>query len=283
MGADFIGWRNCRLQAELGQDGFLGKLKLRAYKAAIEQQVPEDRWEAVEVLVRVTGRPDRVLRYGTISMELAAFERGIPECAACPLSDGKALGCYRYVTYPVDAAAERLMFEFFAKGVEESGSIVEQLYRDVISQIDEESGWYRNRGGEGTLAELDMPLVHKWGRGRTQDRIDSAQVIAAMFISLEDPTLVVAYARLWIELFEYIDHKLREAGVQLLGDVLEIHVDGGSDPQAGSIAVQAVSSLELAREISQSRTLQELRHVASMVAASVEGALEEGWTVVIDG
>lgn len=247
MGADFIGWRNCPLQAELGPEGFLGKLKLRAYKAVIEERVPEDRWDTIEVVVRVTGRPDRTLGHETICTELAEFERGIPACATCPLSNGRPLGCYRYVTYPVDAIAERLLFEFFAEGVEEPDSIADQLHRDIVSQVDQETGWYEHRGAGGALAELEEPLAHLWGEDEEVHRVDSAQVLAAMFISLEDPPLVVAYARFWLEFFAFVDRRL--------------------DAEA----------------IADSRTLGELRHVASLLGASVHGAMTEGWTIVVDG
>jgi hypothetical protein len=283
MGADFIGWRDCRLQAGLGPEGFLGKLKLRSYQDVIEERVPEDRWETVSVVVRVTGRPERQLTYGEICKEIEAFGQGIPECATCPLAGGKPLGCYRYVTYPVDAIAERLLFEFFVAGVEVPDSIADQLFRDIVSRVDEEAGWYGSRGEDGGLAELEEPLEHTWGSGPDEQRIDSAQMLAALFISLDDLALVVAYARFWLEFFQFVDRKLEGAGVKVDGDVLEIHVDGGHRPDPERIAEQAVGSLALATEIAQSGTLTELRHVAELLAASLAGAVEEGWTIVVDG
>jgi hypothetical protein len=281
MGADFIGWRECPLQAQLGEEGFLGKLKLRAYKAVIEERVPEDQRDAVQVVVRVTGRADRELTYGSICDELDAFNLGIPECATCPLAGGKPLGCYRYVTYPVDAITERLVFEFFTSVVEQPHSIADQLYRDIVSLVDEQAGWYDNRGEEGLLAELDAPLVHSWEAEDGKHAVDSAQVLAALFIPLDQAVLVVAYARFWAEFFMFVDRKLEDAGVHLLDDALEIHVLGGSDPD--DIAAKAIGSLDLAKSISDSRTLTELRSVATMLAAALQGAVDEGWTVVVDG
>ena len=66
-----------------------------------------------------------------------------------------------------------------------------------------------------------------------------------------------------------------------LGGVDEIHVLGGSDPD--DIATKAIGSLDLAKAISDSRTLTELRSVATMLAAALQGAVDEGWTVVVDG
>lgn len=253
MGADFIGWRNCPLQQELGAEGFLGKLKLRAYKVVIEERVPADRWSTIEVVVRVTGRPDRQLSYDTICSELAEHERGIPECARCPLSSGRPLGCYRYVTYPVDAITERLLFEFFTEGLEEPDSIADQLNRDIVSQVDQQTGWYEHRGPEGTLAELQEPLAYLWGDEDEVHRVDSAQVLAAMFVSLEDPPLVVAYARFWRDFFDFVEARLAAATGEAQG------------------------------AITNSRTLHELRGVASLLAAAVQGAMKEGWTIVVDG
>ena len=283
MGADFIGWRNCPLQAELGPHGFLGKLKLRAYKAVIEERVPEDRWDVVEVVVRVTGRPDRKLRHGAICKELAEFEQGIPECASCPLAGGKPLGCYRYVTYPVDAVAERLLFEFFVAGVEVPGSIAEELHRDIVSWVDEESAWYGNRGQDGGLAELEEPLQHVWAIEGEEHEIDSARVMAAMFVPLDQTALVVAYARFWIEFFRFVDRQLERAGLGVEGDALVIRVEVGQESELERLGEQAIAKLTLAKQISDSRTLDELRHVADMVVVAVDGAVEQEWTIVVDG
>jgi len=283
MGADFIGWRNCPLQAELGPQGFLGKLKLRAYKAVIEERVPQDRWETIEVVVRVTGRSDRQLRYGAICSELQAFEQGIPECATCPLAGGKPLGCYRYVTYPVDAITERLLFEFFVEGVKVPGSIADQLYRDVVSCVDEESGWYGNRGEDGALAKLDQPLEHVWASDGEDHHIDSARVMTAAFIPLDETALVVAYALFWVEFFQLVDRKIASTGLRVEGDAVELHVEGGNPLDAERIAQRVTNSLTLAQEIFGSQTLGELRHVAAMIVAAVDGAVEDEWTIVVDG
>lgn len=283
MGADFIGWRGCPLQAELGRDGFLGKLKLRAYKAVIEQRVPQEQWPTITVEVRVTGRPDRQLRYSEICRELAAFEVGIPDCGTCPLAGGKPLGCYRYVSYPVDAITEQLLFEFFVEGLEEPDSIADQLYRDLVSHVDGEAGWYVERGEDGLLAEREEPLEHAWGSNGDVQRVDSAQLLAALFIQLDELPLVVAYARFWLEFFQYVDRRLDAAGVRVEGDALEIHLDGGYGLDPEGIADQAVGSLALAKEIADSRTLGELRHVSEMMTAALPGAVADGWTIVVDG
>src|SRR6478609_3471683 len=100
MGADLIGWRDCELQRPLGPQGFLGKLKMKTYLRVIEQQVPPDKREAVKITVVVNDR-QRELSYPEIREQAEAFQRGIPECARCPLASGQQLGCYHYVTYPV--------------------------------------------------------------------------------------------------------------------------------------------------------------------------------------
>ena len=232
MGADLIGWRGCPLQEQLAEQGFLGKLKLRAYRAAIEEQVPEDERAKVEVVVRVTGRPDRSLRYADICTEVATFEQGIPDCAACPLSGGHPVGCYRYVSYPIDAVAERLIFEFFAADVQTQDSICDQIWRDIASRVDEDSPWYSERGEEGnTLAVLAQPLALTFSDAEGKPRsVDSAQVLAALFISLPLRPVVIAYARFWSELFAFVGRRLRDAGAGIgAGGDVEIH---GDDPRA---------------------------------------------------
>src|SRR5687767_15825461 len=103
MGADLIGWRNCELQRPLGTNGFLQKLKMKSYMAAIESQVPPEARENVKVTL-VVNDTQRELSYREIRDQAETFQRGIPECASCPLSAGAQLGCYQFVRYPVDVA-----------------------------------------------------------------------------------------------------------------------------------------------------------------------------------
>jgi len=204
MGADLIGWRSCALQRELGPDGFLGKLKLRSYRAMIEQQVPPAQRAGVKVTVQVTGRPPRILGYPEIVAESDDFRAGIPECADCPLSSGRPLGCYQYVTYPVDAQAEELIFAFFTSQVTTRDSICDQLYRDVVSRVPASgTGWHDNRGAPGTLAMRPEPLRHKWGGLFSKKTVDSAQVLRSLFLPLDSVPLIVAYARFWTEFLDF--------------------------------------------------------------------------------
>ncbi|MCC6554437.1 MAG: hypothetical protein IT372_15775 [Polyangiaceae bacterium] len=282
MGVDFIGWRDCPLQHELGPEGFLGKLKLRAYKRMFEEHVPEGQRAEAEAVVHVSGRPDRKVRYGEICAEVAAFEQGIPECATCPLAGGRQLGCYRYVTYPVDALAERLIFEFLVEGLSTPDSIADRFIRYMVSHDDEETEWHEDRGEDGGLAELPEPLVHTWVEGGVKRRVDSAQVMAAMFPPLDEPAVVVAYTRFWHELFQFIRGRIEKKGVKATGDGLELHAASGEHPEPEQIAESAAASIALAKEIAESGTLRELEDVFAMLASSLKGVMEDGWTVLVD-
>jgi hypothetical protein len=249
MGADIIGWRTCDLQRELGPAGFLGKLKLRTYKSVIERMVPPEGRAQQKVSVVVNGPEgpkQRSLTYATICAELDAFDRGIPECASCPLSGGAPLGCYHFVQYPIDAAFERLAFDFFVAQVDVHDSIANQLYRDVVSRVPAMgTGWHTRRGSaeQGGLAELPRPLEHKWGGFMSQKRVDSAQILQALFIPLEHPALIVGYTRFWVELLAFA----KERGV------------------------------------SGSPTLEAAEAMVPFWAAMAAGSVSEGWTVQVDG
>ena len=256
MGADYIGWRGCPLQQALGPEGFLGKLKLRSYRSAIETQVPPARRDAVRVRIEVTGRAPRDLAYDDILSELGGFEAGIPDCSGCPLSEGRALGCYRYVTYPIDASFERLLFEFYTSRVTDEESVAWQLHEDLVSRLPRDPGaWHRMRGPTpGMLAELVEPLAFEWIDARGAHRVDSARLCEALFITLDDPVMIVAYARFWNELFEWLDARLAR---RLAGET----------PGADALA---------------SRTLREIQHVSDLLNASVARASTDGWHVLVD-
>jgi hypothetical protein len=206
MGADVIGWRDCELQARLERSGFLGKLKLRMYRAAVEAQVRPENRATVHITVTGANRPSRDLTYGEIVDELEDFERGIPECTSCPVGGGSPLGCYRYVRYPVDGPFEQVLFDFFVEELKTPDSIGDQIYRDVVSrQPAEGSSWHVQRGPaeKGGLATLSRPLVHTWGGLFSRRRVDSAQMLASLFITIEHPAAVVGYGRFLAELVAF--------------------------------------------------------------------------------
>jgi hypothetical protein len=251
MGADLIGWRECPLQMRLGPKGFLGKLKLRAYKELIESMVPPEDREGQKITVVING-PDgpqeRNLTYPQIRDESTEFLRGIPDCSTCPLSGGKPLGCYHFVTYPIDPTFEHLVFDFFVSQVATKDSICDQLYRDIISRVPPQgTGWHDRRGEDartGALAQLPQPLVHKWGGFLAKKRVDSAQILQSLFITLDRPALVVAYSRFWLELVEY-------AGKRRITD-------------------------------DDSPTLAAVRRFAPMMLATAASSVTDGWSLFAD-
>jgi hypothetical protein len=246
MGADLIGWRDCDLQRPLRPEGFLQKLKMKAYLHVVESRVPAGQRDGVEVTVVVNGN-ERNLTYREIREQAETFQRGIPECASCPLSGGQQLGCYRYVTYPVDARFEEVAFEFFCSQVATKDSIADQLYRDIVSrQPSSGSGWHTRRGPDGPLARLPQPLTYSWGGWFSKKKVDSAQLMTAMFIPLEGPALVVAYARFYTELMAFADAKL-----------------------AGDPALQT-------------GTFAEMRGVAAMTLMLAPMSLTQNWRLIVD-
>lgn len=215
MGADVIGWRNCRLQHELEPAGFLSKLKLKMYRGAIEAQVPPDERETIRVTVQGSNRAPKELTYRGIVDEIATFEQGIPDCASCVVGGGQALGCYRYVTYPVDEVFEKTVFDFFVDQLGKTDSIGDQLYQAVVSQQPSRGTSFHEQRGPaetGGIAMLSQPLVHTWGGMFSKRRVDSAQMLASIFITLEQPAVVVAYARFFAELVKF--GQARGAGAQ---------------------------------------------------------------------
>src|SRR5262249_45117355 len=149
----------------------------------IEERVPEEKRAAVSIVVQVTGRGERRLDLAGIVAELGAFERGIPECASCPLAnEGAPVSCYRYVTYPVDSASEEIIFDYFAGKVAEPDSMPNQIWRSITRHVDEESAWYQSRGEGGSLAERAEPLRASFTWEGEEHEIDSAQVLASLFV-----------------------------------------------------------------------------------------------------
>ncbi|MBX9723236.1 MAG: hypothetical protein K2X81_17670 [Candidatus Obscuribacterales bacterium] len=246
MGADIIGWRKCPLQQQLGPEGFLSKIKLRAYKQLIEQQVPIADRDKVRISIVGTNRQPQELGYAGIVKGLAGFEKGIPECTSCPISGREALGCYRYISYPVDEEFEQLVFAFFTSQVEIEDSICNQIYSDIVSQFPNEgTPWHSQRGSgeQGGLAKLPQPLKYDFRHNNEQQSVDSAQLLMSLFIPLNSAPMVVGYASFWLEFLEFV----------------------------------------AAHGSSQSRTIAEIDDLTKMLIPMVPIALKEGGFVFVDG
>jgi hypothetical protein len=284
MGADLIGWRNCELQQPLGESGFLQKLKMKSYLRVIEAQVPEGARENVAITV-IVNDTQRELTYPEIREQAETFQRGIPACATCPLAGGEQLGCYHYVTYPVDARFEEVAFEFFTSQLATKDSISDQLYRDVDSkQPAAGTGWHTRRGPQGSLARRPQPLTHSWGGLFSKKKSDSAQLLQSLFIPLKHPALVVGYARFWRELVAYADAKLasemKSRGISLQPDGrinLEVaeHQVAGLAEKLGQDAAAKSSLLE--------GTFGEIRRLSSMMTMLAPKVVDGGWGIVVDG
>jgi hypothetical protein len=283
MGADLIGWRECELQQSLGQRGFLENLKMKAYKRAVESQVPEAQRAKVQVAV-VTNGVERELTYAQICAKADEFERGIPACATCPLSGGKQLGCYHYVTYPLDARFEEVAFEFFTSQLTTKDSISDQLYRDIVSkQPAAGSGWHTRRGPQGALARRPTPLTHSWGGFFSKKKVDSAQLMASLFVPMPIPALIVGYARFFAELVHFADAKLqaemKQRGLTLNpnGNV-KVEITEAQIPELGSklsADADAISALV-------SGTFGEVRALSVMMQHAAVRSVSEGWSMLVD-
>jgi hypothetical protein len=69
--------------------------------------------------------------------QLGDFVQGIPDCHACLVSHGETLGCYRYVTYPIDEVAEEALFQFVVEGAARDGEPARWLVDEVITALAE--------------------------------------------------------------------------------------------------------------------------------------------------
>jgi hypothetical protein len=290
MGADFVGWRDCSLQRKLGPEGFLQGLKMRSYRSALESQVPAERLATVQVTLVIAGQRQD-LTYDEICRQAQVLDQGTAECADCPLANGQTVGCYCYVSYPVDETFERLAFEFFCSQLDTPDSISDQLYRDLVSRVPAAgTAWHEKRGEDpmqGALAVAPEPLFCTWDLGGRSSRVDSAQLLSALFVPLDSPALVVGYARFWNEFQRHVNaavertmdaHGLRVDGE---GNVeVEVSADEAEDPAALSERFEA--GIAALQPLIESRTLGEIASLAALVRALVPGAIDEGWRLLAD-
>ena len=78
--------------------------------------------------------------------------------------------------------------------------------------------------------------------------------------------------------------RVAASGVKLTDEgTVEVHVTPKGPLKPARVAKQAVGALREAHEIAASRTLAELREVQAMLLRMLQGAVDHGWTVVVDG
>ncbi|MBI5534694.1 MAG: hypothetical protein HY898_18355 [Deltaproteobacteria bacterium] len=278
MGVDILGWRSCHLQDALGASSFLGKIKLRSYQRLIERQIPEDQRRGARIAVQGANDVPREWTYKEIWQEMEYFHRGTPECRQCPLGSDGAVGCYRTISYPIDAVAERLLFECFTSGLAEPDSTAATLFRQALAHAPPSGPWHASRGPQGKMAELLEPLEFAWEAEASAHRVDSAQLLASLFVNLDQPDRVQTTARFFSEFMAFAK---KRAGVQPDGSV-QVRIDAqGTDSQA-EISRRTKLAVEAVKAIANSRTVREIEAAERLLSLVAEHAAQDHWVVLMD-
>jgi hypothetical protein len=226
VGADYFGVRPCSLYGSLGVDRFVELRKARLHVEALEAN--RARFEAdgrgpLEAMpIRVVGGDTAP---ATTFAELRALAepfpaQGIPECADCPISGGRPLGCHRFVHYPVDARFEKALFAYllamlgddiadYVAASDAAGRDLTAgrlLYENLIVTIAEDTPWRTRRGPAeaGGLAALDAPMTTTLADGRA---LSSAAVLHAAFGDIDSSLALRLYAWLYRDFYRWLESK----------------------------------------------------------------------------
>jgi len=193
-GVDVVGWRACAKQRELGPKRFVLTLKKLGRQAATGRSLPPPSMSmAVTPEQRRRQQQSQDLRDAR-----TLFDQGTPECAECPISDGKPYGCYTPIDFPIDADAETALFRYFSAQLADERSAAFGIYRDLASKAPPQgTAWHTDRGAGGELAELDAPLVKEWGMLMWKKHLDSAQILGTLFFNQRRLGLISVLAQFW--------------------------------------------------------------------------------------
>lgn len=243
MGADYFGFRGCPLQARLGADEFVQGVKLRAHVDALEARRAEieidtgERLEDVSVAIEGTAGPAHAFTVRELKIVAGAVGAGIPECKTCPISSGRPLGCHRDVAYPVDAAFERALFDYFVGAVDFPGppyliatdvegrplTAAGLIHDLVVHELGAEDSPFRLRRGRapGALAELPAPLEAELS-SRGGERVDSARVLEAAFGPIESYSALELYAHFFEGFARYAGERPELGRSRTVAEVLAL-------------------------------------------------------------
>jgi hypothetical protein len=194
-GLDLVGWRPCAEQLELGPKRFSVTLKRLGRQAIAGRSLPPPS------ATSVGATPDQRRRFQQaqeVRQAAATFALGTPECLECPISDAKPYGCYLAIDFPIDAAAETALFNYFTSHLDDERSASFGIWRDLVAKVPASgTPWHTDRGAGGTLAELETPLVKEWGFLMWKKRVDSAQLLGSLFFTQKRLGLISAFGVFW--------------------------------------------------------------------------------------
>lgn len=233
MGLDIYGWRNCAVQKELAE-GFLGKLKMRSYKEAVDERLPEDKRQTVKVSLTINDETTQ-LDYSELEESVQWLQARADECSSCPLANGIAYGCYRYVPYPIDETTETLIYCFVEDALTKPETIVRQLVLYLLGEDRPEYTAFHDRE-DGVMAELEAPLQFVFDvPGEEEDlEFDTAQVLSEVLCISPDPPGLDIIAPFWAEFFDWLDQELStsstEVSIEHNGIQIAIHDTTGESP-----------------------------------------------------
>ena len=262
MGLDVVGWRDCSLQRELQFETFMQRLKLRAYKKSVEDNFPAEARQAAKVHVSINDE-QQALSYAEICEQLNSFERGIPECTDCPLSGGAPVGCYRYVSYPIDAAFEEMIFSYFYDTLPINESPAQYLLDESVQVEMRYSDTPYHARGQGALAERDEPLSATFATTGDDLVIDSAHLLTCLFALADENPSVSTLSEFFDGFFRWIEQHLTTKPIAAkLGEAeeVEVTVPLGEEPTAPQLTAKL--ALPLAE---RGRTLSEVRKLADLL------------------
>jgi hypothetical protein len=192
---DVVGWRGCAKQKELGPKRFVVTLKKIGRQAVNVQSLPPP--SANEVGLTPEQRR-RIQQNQDIRQGAAMFRAGTPECPTCPIADARPYGCWIGIDCPVDATAEKALFDYFTSQLGDDKSPAFGIYRDIVSKAPTSgTPWHTDRGATGDLAELEQPLVKEWGFLLWKKRVDSAQLLGTLFFVQKRLGLISAFTQFW--------------------------------------------------------------------------------------
>lgn len=225
MGVDYFGIRPCSLHRSLGRDRFVSLVKASVYLQALEKDRAHIeaqsgcRLDTLRIGINSSVGRGRRMTVAKLRRSLSSFpEHGIAECATCPISGGRGLGCYRYVHYPVDAAFERQLFYYFLAmlgddvgdyiaATDAQGRVLTAgrlVYECVVRDMGYKTSWTIRRGPAeaGGLASLDEPLRATLSDGY---QLSSAAVLHAAFRPIDAPQTLELYTFFYRDFYRWLE------------------------------------------------------------------------------
>ncbi|MBN2055995.1 hypothetical protein JW905_13790 [bacterium] len=212
MAITYVARIGCPLQERFGRIGFQEMWMIALDRGLADESESQNQGakSIAEEIDRFKYSMQHNLRSGEVVTErelvdrLGIFTDGLAECITCPANVlQRQTGCCGMVETPLIADVENFLHDFFSRELRSRTSLTTRFYETVIATNHGRENLFQSTRGTGpqqSLVSLRQPLVIKHGSLFKRRRIDTSEILLALFDSITESNRLKQYRPFAVQL-----------------------------------------------------------------------------------